>query len=199
LAVSSALRNFRLILWALVVVIAIGATALYFLRPPAPAVGVTGSPFAMSTTKGGTFTTADLKGTPSLVFFGYTFCPDVCPTTMADLVQYKKELGLSDDQVRTIFVTVDPARDSPKALGEYLGSFDPGIIGLYGTPAQTTAAKASFGVFSENGTPDVQGNYVVNHTADVFLLDRDGQFKGTLAYGEDKGTAEAKIKRLAGV
>jgi protein SCO1/2 len=191
------MRNFRLVLWGLVVLVAIGATALYFLRPPAPAVGVTGSPFTMSSTTGGTFATADLKGTPSLVFFGYTFCPDVCPTTMADLVQYKKELGLTNDQVRTIFVTVDPQRDTPKALADYLGSFDSGIIGLYGTPDQTTAAKASFGVFSENGAPDAQGNYPVNHTADVFLLDRDGQFKGTIAYGEDKAAAEAKIKRLA--
>jgi protein SCO1 len=198
MAASPAVRRFRIILWSLVVIVAVGATALYFLRPPAPPVGVTGSPFAMSSTAGGTFTEDDLKGTPSLVFFGYTFCPDVCPTTMAELAAWKQEMGLGADKLRTIFVTVDPARDTPKALGDYLASFDPGIIGLYGSAEQTVAAKASFGVFSENGTPDAQGNYPVNHTADVFLMGRDGTYRGTIAYGEDKATAEAKIKRLVG-
>lgn len=196
MASSVAIRNFRMLLWIIVVAVAVGATALFFLRPPAQAVGVTGTPFEMSSIKGGSFGLADLKGTPSLVFFGYTFCPDVCPTTMADLVQYKKDLGIGDDQVRTIFVSVDPARDTPQVLSDYLGSFDPGIIGLYGTQEQTEAAKASFGVFSENGKPDENGNYVVSHTADVFLMDRDGVYKGTIAYGEDKSAAEAKIKRL---
>ena len=191
-----AVRNFRIILWALVVVVGVAATAFFFLKPPARPVGVTGSPFAMSTTAGGTFTQNDLKGTPSLVFFGYTFCPDVCPTTMAELASYKKELGLGQDKLRTIFVTVDPARDTPQALKDYLGSFDPAILGLYGTADQTSAAKTSFGVFSENGTPDKDGNYAVNHTADVFLIGRDGQYEGTIAYGEDKASAEGKMKRL---
>ncbi len=196
MATSPALNRFRLILWTLVVVAAIGATALFVLRPPPAPVGVTGSPFAMSSTAGGTFTGADLKGTPSLVFFGYTFCPDVCPTTMADIVGWKSQLGLKPDQLRTIFVTVDPRRDTPQALSAYLGSFDPAIIGLYGTDAQTSAAKASFGVYSENGTPDAQGNYAVNHTADVFLIGRNGEYEGTIGFGEDTAAALAKIKRL---
>lgn len=196
MATSPGVRNLRMLLWIIVAAVAVGATALFFLRPPEQPVGVTGSAFTMSSTKGGTFANSDLSGTPSLVFFGYTYCPDVCPTTMADLVQYKKDLGITDAQVRTIFVTVDPKRDTAQQLTDYLGSFDPGIIGLYGTADQTTAAKAAFGVFSELGTPDANGNYIVNHTADVFLMDRNGQFKGTIAYGEDKSAAEAKIKRL---
>jgi protein SCO1/2 len=130
------------------------------------------------------------------VFFGYTFCPDVCPTTMAESVEWKSELSLASDRLRTIFVTVDPKRDTKKVLTEYLGSFDPRIIGLVGTPEQTEAAKASFGVFSENQAPDNNGNYIVNHTASVFLIGRKGEFEGTIAYGEDKASAEAKIKRL---
>jgi protein SCO1/2 len=196
MAASPAIQRFRIVLWGLVVIAAVAATAFFFLKPPAQPVGVTGSPFAMSTTAGGTFTQDDLNGTPSLVFFGYTFCPDVCPTTMAELASYKKELGLGQDKLRTIFVTVDPARDTPQALKDYLGSFDPAILGLYGTADQTTAAKASFGVFSENGMPDKDGNYAVNHTADVFLIGRDGRYVGTIAYGEDKASAEAKMKRL---
>jgi protein SCO1/2 len=143
---SPAIARFRIVLWALVVIVAIGATALYIFRPPAPPVGVTGAPFTLESTKGGTFTQDDLKGTPSLVFFGYTFCPDVCPTTMAESV--------------------------------------------------TAAAKAAFGVVSENQAPDEFGNYIVNHTASVFLIGADGRYEGTIAYGEDSAAAEAKIKRL---
>ena len=199
MATSPVIFRFRIILWTLVVLVAIGATALYFLRPPVVPIGVTGSPFALESTKGGTFTQADLKGTPSLVFFGYTFCPDVCPTTMADIVNWRGELGgLGPDKLRTIFVTVDPHRDTQQVLTDYLGSFDSNVIGLYGDDAATTAAKASFGVFSENGTPDKTGNYPVNHTADVFLIDASGHYQGTISYGEAKASALAKIKRLIG-
>lgn len=195
---SPAIARFRIILWALVVIVAIGATALYVFRPPAAPVGVTGAPFTLESTKGGSFTQDNLKGTPSLVFFGYTFCPDVCPTTMAESVVWRSDLGIQPDQLRTIFVTVDPARDTKEKLAEYIAAFDDNIIGLVGTPEQTDAAKASFGVMSENQAPDEFGNYIVNHTASVFLIGADGRYEGTIAYGEDKAAAEAKIKRLIG-
>ena len=195
-APSPAVARFRIILWTLVIVAAVAATALYFFRPPNAPVGVTGSPFALESTKGGTFTQNDLKGTPSLVFFGYTFCPDVCPTTMAESVQWRQDLGIAPEQLRTIFVTVDPARDTKDVLTTYLAAFDPNIIGLVGNTDQTAAAKASFGVFSENAAPDKNGAYLVNHTATVFLIGKDGSFKGTIDYGEDTKSAEAKVKRL---
>ena len=196
MAASPAIVRFRIILWTVVVVAALAAVAIYILRPAGAPVGVTGTPFALESTKGGTFTQDDLKGTPSLVFFGYTFCPDVCPTTMAESVQWKQDLGLKDEQLRTIFVTVDPKRDTKDVLTNYLGSFDPNIIGLVGDQSQTDAAKASFGVFSENQAPDKNGNYLVNHTANVFLMGKDGTFKGTIDYGEATDAAEGKIKRL---
>jgi protein SCO1/2 len=195
-APSPAVARFRTVLWALVIIAAAAATALYFFRPPNAPIGVTGSPFALESTKGGTFTQDDLKGTPSLVFFGYTFCPDVCPTTMAESVQWRQDLGLAPQQLRTIFVTVDPARDTKDVLTKYLGAFHPHIIGLVGVADQTTAAKASFGVFSENAEPDENGSYLVNHTATVFLIGKNGEFEGTIDYGEDTKSAEAKIKRL---
>ncbi|MGN6683965.1 MAG: SCO family protein [Devosia sp.] len=198
MAASPAIARFRIILWTLVVVAALAATALYVFKPPAVPVGVTGTPFTLSSTKGGEFTQGDLKGTPSLVFFGYTFCPDVCPTTMAESVQWREELGIKPEQLRTIFVTVDPERDTKQVLTEYLAAFDPNIIGLVGDADQTSAAKASFGVFSEKGQADNSGGYLVNHTANVFLIGKDGEFEGTIAYGEDKQSAEAKIKRLIG-
>src|SRR5690606_22821888 len=98
-----------------------------------------------------------------------------------------------------IFITVDPARDTKQVLSEYIGAFDDSIIGLVGTPEQTEDAKKSFGAMSETTEPDEHGNYLVNHTASVFLIGADGQFKGTIAYGEGKDAAIAKIKRLTGV
>jgi protein SCO1/2 len=198
MAATPAIARFRVVLWALVVLAAAAATALFVLRPPTAPVGVTGAPFTLESTTGGTFTQENLKGTPSLVFFGYTFCPDVCPTTMAESVEWRNELGIAPDQLRTIFVTVDPARDTKQTLAEYIGAFDPTIIGLVGTPEQTEAAKRAFGVLSENQAPDQFGNYLVNHTASVFLIGGDGAFEGTIAYGEDKVSALAKIKRLVG-
>ena len=192
---SPALARFRIILWTLVVIAALGATALFIFRPPTAPLGVTGKPFALESTAGGTFTEASLKGTPSLIFFGYTHCPDVCPTTLAESDAWKSELGLSPEQLRTIFVTVDPARDTKEVLADYLGSF-PGVIGLVGTEQQTADAKASFGVMSESTAPDADGFYLVNHTASVFLINKDGEFEGTIAYGEAKDTAVAKIKKL---
>jgi protein SCO1 len=191
--VSPGLARFRLVLWVLVAVVAIGATVLYFTRPPVR-LAVTGTPFTLESTKGGTFTEQNLKGTPSLVFFGYTFCPDVCPTTMAESVAWRQELGVTADQLRTIFVTVDPERDTLPVLGEYLAGYDEDVIGLVGTPEQTEAATAAFGALSEKASEDEF--YLVNHTASVFLIDDDGTFEGTIAYGEDRETAIAKIKKL---
>lgn len=191
------LANVRTVLWVMVAVAAVAATAIFLFRPiglPARPLGVTGQPFALASTQGGTFTEQDLKGTPSLVFFGYTFCPDVCPTTMAESVAWREALGLSPDQLRTIFVSVDPARDTLPVLSEYLAGFDPAVIGLVGTEEQTEAAKAAFGAMSE-----VSGEgefYLVNHTASVFLIDADGRFEGTIGYGEGRDTALAKIERL---
>ncbi len=192
---SPALARFRIVLWALVVVAAVGATALFIFRPPTAPLGVTGKSFALESTAGGSFTEASLKGTPSLVFFGYTHCPDVCPTTLAESAAWKEELGLTPDQLRIIFVTVDPPRDTTAVLADYLSSF-PGTIGLVGTDAQTADAKASFGVVSEATAPDADGFYLVNHTASVFMINKAGQFEGTIAYGEAKDTAVAKIKKL---
>jgi len=195
MAVSPGVARFRIVLWTLVIVAALAATAVYVFRPPAQPIGMTGTPFALVSTAGGTFTQADLKGTPSLVFFGYTFCPDVCPTTMAETVQWRTDLGLKPEQLRTIFVTVDPERDTKDVLANYLGAFDANIIGLVGDAEQTSAAKAAFGVFSEKGPPE-NGSYSVNHTASVFLVGRNGEYEGTIDFGEAKPSAEAKIKRL---
>ena len=193
---TKTLRNFRIVLWSLVILVAIGATGLYLFRPPARPLGVTGQTFELASTKGGAFTQDDLKGKPSLVFFGYTFCPDVCPTTLAETTAWRAQLGITADDLRIIFVTVDPDRDTLDAVKGYVEGFDPSIIGLVGDEAQTEAAKAAFGVFSEKKGEAGDPYYLVDHTALVFLLGADGAFEGTIAYDEGADSAEAKIKRL---
>jgi len=191
------LRNFRIVLWALVAVVAIGATALYVLRPPARPLGVTGQEFALNSTKGGAFTQDELRGTPSLVFFGFTFCPDVCPTTLAETTAWRSELGLTDQDLRIIFVSVDPERDTLAMVKSYVEGFDPSIVGLVGSSLeQTENAKKAFGVFSEKVGDPGDPYYLVNHTALTFLVDANGTFEGTIAYEEDHDTALAKVKRL---
>ena len=185
-------------LWALVAVVAIGATALVIFRPPARPLGITGQEFALNSTKGGAFTQDELRGVPSLIFFGFTFCPDVCPTTLAETTAIRAELGLTPEQLRIIFVSVDPERDTLEMVKSYVEGFDPSIIGLVGSSLeQTENAKKAFGVFSEKvesepGDP----YYLVNHTALTFLVDSDGSFDGTIAYEEAHDTAVAKVKRL---
>lgn len=192
------LRNFRIVLWALVAIVAIGATGLYLFRPPARPLGVTGQTFELASTQGGTFTQDSLKGTPSLIFFGYTFCPDVCPTTLAETTAWREQLGLTPEQLRIIFVTVDPARDDLATVKGYVEGFDPSIIGLVGDEAQTTAVKAAFGVLGEKaeGFAEDDPYYLVDHTALTFLIGADGAFEGTVAYEEATDTALAKVKRL---
>jgi len=194
MSANSTLRTVRIVLWVLVAVVAIGATALYFLRPPARPLGLTGAPFTLATTTGESFTQDDLRGTPSLVFFGFTNCPDVCPTTLAEATMWREQLDLTPEELRIIFVTVDPERDTPELLQGYLSGWDPSIIGLVGNEEQTEAAKAAFGVFSEKvGDGDY---YTVNHTASVFLIDADGSYDGTIDYQESTATALAKVERL---
>lgn len=192
------LRNFRIVLWALVAVVALGATGLFLFRPPARPLGVTGQDFVMASTAGGSFSQNSLKGTPSLIFFGYTFCPDVCPTTLAETTAWREQLGLTPEQLRIIFVTVDPARDTLAMVKGYVEGFDPSIIGLVGNEQQTEAIKTAFGVFSQkaDGFATDDPYYLVDHTALTFLIGADGAFEGTVAYEEATDTAIAKVKRL---
>lgn len=197
-ATPRSVRNFRIVLWTLVAIVAIGATALFLFRPPARPLGITGQEFALNSTKGGAFTQDELRGVPSLIFFGFTFCPDVCPTTLAETTAIRSELGLTEQDLRIIFVSVDPERDTLDMVRDYVEGFDPSIIGLVGhNLEQTENAKKAFGVFSEKvesepGDP----YYLVNHTALTFLIDDDGSFEGTIAYEEAHDTALAKVKRL---
>ena len=190
------LRNFRIVLWSLVVIVAVGATALYLFRPPTRPLGVTGQEFALASTAGGTFTQTDLRGAPSMVFFGYTFCPDVCPTTLAEATALRAQLGLTPDDLRIIFVTVDPERDPLDVVKGYVEGFDPSIIGLVGDETETANVKAAFNVFSEKRGEPRDPYYLVDHTALIYLIKPDGTFQGTISYEESNDMALGKLKLL---
>lgn len=129
---------------------------------------------------------ADLAGQPTLIAFGYTHCPDVCPITLAHMKMIKTMLGEQGDQVRLVFVTVDGKRDTPERLLEYLSYFNAGIVGLTGDDANITALITAFeGGFTLNDAGGTRENYTVDHTASIFLLDASAQWRRTYNYGLD--------------
>ena len=122
----------------------------------------------------------------------------MCPTTLAETTAWRAQLGLTPEQLRIIFVTVDPARDTVDTVKGYIEGFDPTIIGLVGDEAQTEAVKAAFGVVGDRaeGFAEDDPYYLVDHTALTFMIGADGAFEGTIAYEEPSDTALAKVKRL---
>jgi protein SCO1 len=133
-----------------------------------------GGPFRLMSTNGHEVTDADFKGHPFLVFFGYTHCPDICPTVLFQLSQVLKAMG--DKQIKALFITVDPERDTPAVMKEYLSSFDPHIIGLSGTRQQIDAAEKAYRVYARKEPGHGSGDYAMDHTAVVYLMDKEGRF-----------------------
>ena len=186
------LRQFRIFLWVLVVIAAIGATVLFVFAPPrGPGAGAA---FSVVDQTGAPLDQSMLTGHPSLMFFGYTHCPDVCPTTMADISLWLEDLGPEADELKAYFVSVDPERDTPAVLGDYVSWLNGRVTGVTGEPAEIEKLAKAWGVFHEKaGEGD---DYLVNHTASVFLVNEDGGFEGTIAYGENREIAVGKIRKL---
>jgi len=138
----------------------------------------------------------DFKGKVTVLFFGYTQCPDVCPTTMAELAEVKKSLGADGDKVQGIFITVDPERDTPEVLKNYVASFDPGFVALRGTPEQTAAAAKEFKVFYAKVPGKAPGSYTMDHTAASYVLDREGKLRLFVRYGSGAPALAADLKAL---
>ena len=195
------MRGLRIILWALVA-IALAALAYLMLRPaPGPTtdeaftVASIGGPFSLTGADGKPFSSTRLAGKPYAIFFGFTHCPDVCPTTLARMTKLRGELGGGDKAFEILFVTVDPERDGPAEVGKYAELFNSPIVGLTGSPAEIEKVKNEFGIFSKK-VPDGSGGYTVDHSATVLLFDRNGQFSATIAPEEGDGPALAKLKRI---
>jgi len=137
----------------------------------------------------------DFKGKVTVVFFGYTQCPDVCPTTMAELAQVKKTLGPDGDRLQGVFITIDPERDTPDVLRAYVGSFDPGFVALRGTLEQTAAAAKAFKVFYAKVPGKDPGSYTMDHTAIVYLMDKNGRFVSPFNLKRTAQAAAADLRR----
>ncbi|NKB52918.1 MAG: redoxin domain-containing protein [Rhizobiaceae bacterium] len=154
-----------------------------------------GGPFSAVNSNGKPITHADLKGRPHVLFFGFTHCPDVCPTTLYEGSQWLKELGDDGNKVDIYFVTVDPERDTAEVLGDYLSAFDPHIKGITGSIEQIGQMTKNWRVYSEK-VPTDDGDYTMNHTATTFLMNSKGEFVRTIAYGEDNKVAIEKLRKL---
>ena len=198
------MARLRILLWGLV---ALAAGALVFLltrpAPELPAATETalplvevGGPFTLVGADGQPYASTRLAGKPFAIFFGFTHCPDVCPTTLARLTRLRRQLGEGDDAFQIVFVTVDPERDGPAEVGAYAKLFDTPVIGLTGSAAQIEQVKKRYAVFSARA-PQPGGDYGVDHSASVFLMDRAGKFVATIAPEESDAVALAKIKRIA--
>jgi protein SCO1/2 len=128
-------------------------------------------------------TLADFRGKVVTVFFGFTHCPDACPTALAEIAQVVTELGPDGDKVQALFVTVDPERDTPEVLKQYVPSFNPAFLGLYGDAEATARAAKEFKVFYQK-QPVKNGGYSVDHSAGTFVLDREGRLRLFAQYGQ---------------
>ena len=152
------------------------------------ATDVTGADFArdfrLTDHAGNPRTLADFKGKAVALFFGYTHCPDVCPTTMADLAAAMKLMGKRSDEVQVLFVTLDPERDTQQVLAQYVPSFDPRFIGLYGTAEQTAAVARDFKVFYAKQESKGHGGYTIDHSAGVYAFDKAGKVRLYFKYAQ---------------
>jgi len=152
--------------------------------------------FALTDHTGKPRTLADYKGKVVVLFFGFTQCPDVCPTTMAEMSAVMKELGPQAGQVQVLFVTVDPERDTRELLSQYVPAFDPRFVGLYGTPEQTAATAKEFKVFYAKVEGKTPGSYSIDHTAASYIFDRNGKVRLLVRHNQGPAPIVHDIKQL---
>jgi protein SCO1 len=166
------------------------------IRPGAGGgVASIGGPFTLVDDTGAPVTERTLAGKPSVMYFGYTFCPEVCPTTLLDLSHWIQKLGPDADKLNYAFVTVDPQRDTPKSMHAYLSSFDKHIRGFTGTPEQIARIAKEYRVYYKR-IPTEDGDYVMDHSSMIYLMGADGKFIGAIAYQENDASAVGKLRNL---
>jgi protein SCO1 len=200
----SRVKQVRILLWILVALAISGVAALLLVRsapvhPPQSTADKTepniGGPFTLVASNGKPFSSAALKGKPYAIFFGFTHCGDVCPTTLARLVKLRQQAG-GDQAFQIVFITTDPERDTPAVVGQYATLFNSPIIGLTGSVDQIERVKKQYGIFAQKHPMPGAGkmDYLMDHTATVLLYGRDGRFAGTIAPDEPDSSALDKLK-----
>lgn len=204
--IMTALKILRRAAWAGVAIVGLLAVTLVlgWWRVDGPGrageAGVTsrgglaeiGGAFTLVDHTGRTVTEADFRGRPALVFFGFTHCPEVCPTTLFEITTRLAGLGPAADRLQVLFITVDPERDTPQQLATYLQSFDPRITGLSGSEEQVRAALGAFKAYAKR-IPS-EGGYTMDHTASTYVMDKDGRFRTLIDYHEEEEPALAKMR-----
>ena len=153
-----------------------------------------GGPFQLTDQHGKAVTDKNLKGKPTLIFFGYTHCPDVCPTSLFEMSEVLRAMGKDADKVNAVFISVDPKRDTPATMKDYLSSFDPHLKGLSGDPAETAKVITSYRVYAKK-VPTKDGDYTMDHTALIYLMDRDGRFVSPFNLKRTPEEAAADLKK----
>ncbi|MEI7770597.1 MAG: SCO family protein [Chloroflexales bacterium] len=163
------------------------------IDPPKPLID-----FSLPSSAGGKpMSLSDLRGKPVLLYFGYTFCPDICPTTLAEFIQVKKDLAAKGDQLAVLMVSVDPERDTPAVMGRYMQAFDPSFIGMSGDAATLRRIGGDYGLFYQRHA--VSGSaaaYLVDHSAASYLIDKKGQLRMVYAYGTPHTVIAPDVERL---
>lgn len=189
----------RLLLGALAVAVLAAAAVGYFryaqqltLSSEAPAIG---GPFRLTTQDGKILSSEDLAGSPFAVFFGFTHCPEVCPTTLSEISRVFEDLGDAAGGLTVLFITVDPERDTPEVLRDYVSSFSGRIVGLTGTPDEIAKVAKEYKAYYEK-VPTSDGGYTMNHSAAIYLMDRDGKFHDAASYGADYAQVLGKFRSL---
>lgn len=198
--IRSRMHTVRLLLWLLIGIAIIGTAALLLIHNramqsgPAPTAAVNfGGPFTLIDGNGAPFSSAKLAGKPYAIYFGFTRCGDVCPTTLQRLVKLRRAAG-SDSALNIVFVTIDPTHDGPREVGQYAQLFGAPIIGLTGTPAQIDAVKKRYGIFAEPSEHPMPGKEM-EHSAVILLFDRSGRLTGTISPDDSDAVASAKLKQ----
>ncbi|MBV9348033.1 MAG: SCO family protein [Pseudolabrys sp.] len=169
---------------------------IYFMGggPGAPPASAIGGPFQLIDQDGRAVTERDLQGKPYLVFFGFTHCPDICPTTLFEVSEVMRALGRDAERAGALFITVDPERDTPEKLKDYLSSFDPRVRGLTGSNEKIEAVEKAYRVYAKK-IPTGSGEYTMDHTALVYLLDKQGRFVAPFSLKRKPGEAAAEIRK----
>ena len=169
-------RAFAIRVVATLVAVALVGLAAFVLTNPSerPRGALIGGAFALEDGAGKTVSDQTLRGKPFLVYFGYTHCPDVCPTELARISDILEKMG--DQSIPTLFITVDPERDTPKVMQDYVSSFNPAVIGLSGSPQAVEATEKTFRVFARKGQKQPDGDYSMDHSSIVYLMDKNGAF-----------------------
>lgn len=197
----------RIILWCAVVVVAgvAGYAALERTSQTTPAQQITqqaavpiGGPFNLVSHTGNPITRDDLLGNNHVIFFGFTHCPDICPATLLEAASWLKDLGSAAENVDFYFFSVDPARDTPEVLSEYVNAFDERITGVTGSEDEMARTLKAYKAYAKKvQTGEQADDYTMDHSASVMLFARNGDFRGTISYGENNEVALEKLRRLA--